>query len=178
MHRPLAVAPHRPTQFESAVAAQPASHVTRQHSGLMAHTVLQQSLSEHPGRVCAVRQLSVPLPQFCAMLHGVKASVSEVAMATSAEDSVCTKFIGEVRQDQAVSGSISRDQGSIAGARCYPRFAEVPSSAASKPVRTDRHVQVNQCSFPTNRARFPNRHHSPCRCCQDRRSRSSPSSRA
>ena len=70
----------------------------------MAHTVLQQSLSEHPGNVCAVRQLSVPLPQFCAMLHGVKASVSEVAMATSAEDSVCTKFIGEVRQYQAGSG--------------------------------------------------------------------------
>jgi hypothetical protein len=76
----------------------------------MAHTVLQQSLSEHPGSVCAVRQLSVPLPQFCAMLHGVKASVSEVAMATSAEDSVCTKFIGEVRQDQAVSGGIRQDQ--------------------------------------------------------------------
>ena len=48
---PLAVAPHKPTQFESAVAAQPASHVTMQHSGLMAHTVLQQSLSLHPGSV-------------------------------------------------------------------------------------------------------------------------------
>ena len=122
MHRPLAVAPHRPTQFESAVAAQPASHVTRQHSGLMAHTVLQQSLSEHPGRVCAVRQLSVPLPQFCAMLHGVNASVSEVAMATSAEDSVCTKFIGEVRQDQAGSVGIraeSRARDAIQGSQKY-----------------------------------------------------------
>ena len=44
----------------------------------MAQTVLQQSLSEHPGSVCAVRQLSVPLPQFCAVLHGVKANVSEL----------------------------------------------------------------------------------------------------
>ena len=93
VHSPLAVAPHRPTQFESAVAAQLASHVTMQHSGLMAHTVLQQLLLEHPGSVCAVRQLSVPLPQFCAILHGVNASVSEVARATSAEVSVCTKFI-------------------------------------------------------------------------------------
>lgn len=93
MHRPLAVAPHKPMQFESAVAAQLASHVTMQHSGLMAHTVLQQLLLEHPGSVCAVRQLSVPLPQFCAILHGVNASVSEVARATSAEVSVCTKFI-------------------------------------------------------------------------------------
>ena len=95
VHGPLAVAPHRPTQFESAVAAQTASQVTRQHSGLTAHTVLQQSLSEHPGSVCGVRQLSVPLPQFCAVLHGVNASASEVASATSADDSVCMKFIGE-----------------------------------------------------------------------------------
>ena len=95
VHGPLAVAPHKPTQFESAVAAQPASHVTKQQSGLTAHTVLQQSLSEHPGSVCAVRQLSVPLPQFCAVLHGVKANASEVARATSADDRVCMKFIGE-----------------------------------------------------------------------------------
>jgi hypothetical protein len=123
VHGPLAVAPHRPTQFESAVAAQPASQVTRQQSGYMAHTVLQQSLSEHPGSVCGVRQLSVPLPQFCAVLHGVNASVSEVARATSAEGSVCTKFIGEYQCQYQYRGSIS-------GARCYPRFADVPSSAA------------------------------------------------
>ena len=123
VHGPLAVAPHRPTQFESAVAAQPVSQVTRQHSGLMAQTVLQQSLSEHPGSVCGVRQLSVPLPQFCAVLHGVNASASEVASATSADDSVWTKFIREYQCQYQYRGSISR-------AKCYPRFADEPSSAA------------------------------------------------
>ncbi len=116
VHGPLAVAPHRPTQFESAVAAQPASHVTKQHSGLTAHTVLQQSLSEHPGSVCAVRQLSVPLPQFCAVLHGVKTKASEVATATSADDRVCVKFIGDI------SGSIGGacgDKGAIQGSQIH-----------------------------------------------------------
>jgi hypothetical protein len=91
----------------------------------MAHTVLQQSLSEHPGSVCGVRQLSVPLPQFCAVLHGVNASASEVASAISADDSVCTKFIGENQYQYQY-----QYRGSISGAGCYPRFADVPSLAA------------------------------------------------
>ncbi len=161
MHRPLAVAPHKPTQFESAVAAQPASHVTRQHSGFMAHTVLQQSLSEHPGSVCAVRQLSVPLPQFCALLHGAKTKASDVARATSADDSVCAKFIGEYQWQY---------RGSVSALRCYPRFADVPSSAASKAVMTNVQWQLIQCSSPTHRARVPNRNHSRCRCGRGRRS--------
>jgi hypothetical protein len=77
--------------------------------------VLQQSLSEHPGSVCAVRQLSVPLPQFCAVLHGVKANASEVATATSADDRVCMKFIGGI--SVAVSGECVGIEDAIQGSQ-------------------------------------------------------------
>ena len=80
----------------------------------MAQTVLQQSLSEHPGSVCAVRQLSVPLPQFCAVLHGVKANASEVTMATSADDRVCVKFIGNI---SGSIGGVCGDKDAIQGSQ-------------------------------------------------------------
>jgi hypothetical protein len=124
VHDPLAVAPHRPTQFESAVAAQTASQVTRQQSGYMAQTVLQQSLSEHPGSVCGVRQLSVPLPQFCAVLQGVNTSASEVASATSADDSVCMKFIENINGNISTNiGGVSQQRDAIQGSQTYrPRL--------------------------------------------------------
>jgi len=101
---PLADAPHKPTQFESAVAAHPASHVTMQHSGLMAHTVLQQLLSEHAGRVWTIRQLSVPLPQVCATAYGV--STSAAALATSVRNMVFANFMkGGSRRRDAIQGS-------------------------------------------------------------------------
>ena len=60
---PFTVAPQSPMQFESASAAQEASHVVRQQAGMKLQTVLQQFRSLQPGAAWTARQLSVPVPQ-------------------------------------------------------------------------------------------------------------------
>ena len=71
VHDPLAAAPHRPAQVLSASAAQDASQVMEQQSGIVAQTVEQQPLSEHPAAACATKQLSGVPPQVCARTWSV-----------------------------------------------------------------------------------------------------------